>query len=226
MSDDKSGTIPAAEIEANGLGGSHAMVTDRRNILKITAGFSLFGLMKPALAHDAAHMKASGAGAGRGAASDNGPYTPKTLTAEEYAMIVLLSDWIIPRDARSISASEAGVPQFIDGWLPYRPDTLQPTIRGGLSWLNVQCESRFGKKFADCGRDQQQKIIDRIAWSEKTVLQDRAGQVFFDDLRELVVGAFFSTQAGVRDIPYIGNQPMLEWSGCPAEVLRQLGVDA
>jgi gluconate 2-dehydrogenase gamma chain len=42
------------------------------------------------------------------------PFKPKFFTAHEYATVVVLVDLIIPRDARSGSATDAGVPAFMD----------------------------------------------------------------------------------------------------------------
>ena len=62
------------------------------------------------------------------------PYTLRFFTPTEYATIVALSDLIIPRDARSASASEAGAPEFIDYIVAEQP-ARQTAMRGGLVWL-------------------------------------------------------------------------------------------
>src|SRR5436190_369551 len=41
-------------------------------------------------------------------------FKPKFFTAREYAMVRVLVDTIIPKDARSGSATDAGVPEFMD----------------------------------------------------------------------------------------------------------------
>jgi hypothetical protein len=38
------------------------------------------------------------------------------------------------------------------------------------------------------------------------------------------VSGFFSSKVGVKDLPYLGNQMLSEWNGCPAEVLERLGL--
>src|SRR5215510_15184708 len=53
--------------------------------------------------------------ASRRQAAERGlPFKPKFFTRHEYATVTVLTDLIIPRDERSGSASDAGVPQFMD----------------------------------------------------------------------------------------------------------------
>ena|SRR5438874_2564970 len=42
------------------------------------------------------------------------PFKPKFFTAHEYATVAVLVDLIIPKDERSGSATDAGVPEFMD----------------------------------------------------------------------------------------------------------------
>ena len=58
--------------------------------------------------------------------------TPLFFTQKEWEMVRLLSDLIIPRDEMSGSATDAGVPEFIDFILKEYPDRQTP-IRGGLA---------------------------------------------------------------------------------------------
>src|SRR5262245_396600 len=88
-------------------------------------------------------------------------FQPKFFTAHEYATVVVLVDWIIPRDERSGSASEAAVPEFMDFMMIDQP-TRQTVMRGGLAWIDHVCESRFDKRFVDCTSSQQQSVLDDI----------------------------------------------------------------
>src|SRR5215213_6300186 len=53
------------------------------------------------------------------------------FTDEEMATIAVLSDIIIPRDAVSGSATDAGVPRFIEFIVKEKPE-FQTPMRGGL----------------------------------------------------------------------------------------------
>lgn len=67
----------------------------------------------------------------RRAAAAGQAYQPKFFTAAEFATIVALADMIIPKDARSGSASEAGAPEFVDHFV-HMQEPRQVAMRGGL----------------------------------------------------------------------------------------------
>ncbi|MDX5437891.1 MAG: gluconate 2-dehydrogenase subunit 3 family protein, partial [Pontibacter sp.] len=93
--------------------------------------------------------------------------TSKTYFNEhEMATITLLSDIIIPADEVSGSASDAGVPDFIEFIVKDKPEYQTP-MRSGLKWLDIQCLNRYEKAFADCSEKQQLEMVDAIAYPEK-----------------------------------------------------------
>src|SRR5262245_17272042 len=106
------------------------------------------------------------------------PYTLRFFTPREYATVVALSDLILPRDARSPSASEAGAPEFIDYIVAEQPGR-QTAMRGGLVWLDSECRRRFDKTFVDCTEAERRQIADDIAWPRKARPELSHGTAFF-----------------------------------------------
>jgi len=153
-----------------------------------------------------------------------GGYQPKVLNPHEWKTVHVLSDWIIPADDRSGSATEAGVPEFIDDWLDFKRGELLDSIRGGLTWLDLECNRAFGKDFADCTAAEQKQLLDRIAFPQSAAPADANAAIFFSRLRDLVVSGFFTSEMGLKDLPYLGNEPQAAWQGCPAPVLAKLGL--
>jgi gluconate 2-dehydrogenase gamma chain len=151
------------------------------------------------------------------------PYEPKNFTAREWETVRLLVDLIIPKDERSGSATDAGVPEFMDFMLGDDPD-LQTPIRGGLAWLDHECDDRYGKTFVSCTAAERTALLDDIAWPKKAKPAQAAGAAFFNSFRDLTASGFFSSKLGVQDLRYIGNTVVLEWKGCPPEALAKLGV--
>jgi len=151
-------------------------------------------------------------------------YKLKILDEHEWKTICVLSDLIIPADERTGSATQAGVPEFIDAWLDLRRGDLLAEIRGGLTWLDMECNRLFSHDFADCSDPQRKQILDRIAYPAKAAPQDAHAVTFFNHLRDLVVSGFFSSKMGVKDLPYLGNTMVADWEGCPPEVLAKLGL--
>ena len=141
------------------------------------------------------------------------------FTDHEMATITLLSDIIIPKDEISGSASEAKVPEFIEFIVKDMPSHQVP-MKGGLRWLDLQCIKRFEKSFKDCSQQQQIELVDMIAFPEKAKPEMSQGIQFFRLMRDLTATGFYTSEMGIKDLDYKGNQPN-QWNGVPAEVLAQ-----
>jgi gluconate 2-dehydrogenase gamma chain len=144
------------------------------------------------------------------------------FTPEEMTSITILGDIIIPRDEVSGSASESGVPAFIEFIVKDMPEHQIP-MRGGLRWLDLQCLNHFGKAFKDCSPAQQMELVDEIAWPEKAKPEMAQGVAFFNLMRNLTASGFYTSQMGGKDIGYIGNMPN-QWDGVPEDVLQHYGL--
>ncbi len=143
------------------------------------------------------------------------------FTTHEMATIAVLSDIIIPKDTVSGSATEAGVPDFIEFIVKDMPQHQIP-MRGGLRWLDMQCFERFQKAFKDCDAKQQIEMVDEIAYPEKAKPEMKRGVAFFNLMRNLTASGFYTSQIGVKDLGYAGNTPN-QWNGVPDDVLKQYG---
>lgn len=150
-------------------------------------------------------------------------YQPKFFTAHEYQTVRILVDLIIPRDERSGSATDAGVPEFMD-FIVGDQTNRQTAMRGGLAWLDTECRERFGRDFVDCEDAQRRAVLDDIAWPARARPELSHGVAFFNSFRDLTATGFWSSRMGVEDLGYIGNTVVPEWKGCPDEQLRKLGV--
>jgi gluconate 2-dehydrogenase subunit 3-like protein len=151
------------------------------------------------------------------------PFKPKFFSAHEWRTLRVLVDLIIPRDERSGSATDAGVPEFMDFIMIDRPG-MQAQMRGGLRWLDNEAVDRFTVRFADASASQRTAILDDIAWPRRAKPEMSQGVAFFNYIRDLTAGGFWSSKIGVQDIGYIGNQFVMEWKGCPPAAMERLGV--
>jgi hypothetical protein len=146
----------------------------------------------------------------------------KFFTAREIATITLLADIIIPKDETSGSASDAKVPEFIEFIVKDMPQHQIP-MRGGLRWLDMQCLRQFEKSFQDCSAEQRITMVDQIAYPEKAKPEMKQGVAFFSLMRNLTATGFYTSEMGVKDLGYAGNQPN-RWNGVPDDVLKQYNV--
>jgi hypothetical protein len=151
------------------------------------------------------------------------PFTPQFFDDHQYQTVRLLSDLIIPADDRSGSATDAGVPEFMDFMMIDRPDD-QAWMSEGLTWLDTRCTERFAVTFLDCTEEQRTQVLYAIAWPDRAAEADSDGVAFFNRFRDLTSSGFWTSRMGIEDLRYIGNVPNPNWNGCPPEALARLGV--
>ncbi len=145
------------------------------------------------------------------------------FTADELATLTVLVDIIIPKDEVSGSASDAGVPAFLEFIVKDMPQHQVP-MRGGLRWLELYSIRSYGHPFRSCTKEQQLALIDQIAYPQKSSKKVQQGVQFFTLLRDLTATGFYTSAIGSKDLDYQGNQPN-RWDGVPKEVLAQYGLD-
>ena len=159
-------------------------------------------------------------------AREHGPaaaYVPVNFTSDEWQLVRLLVNYVIPRDAHSGSATDAGVPEFMDFMLGENAG-MRTWMKNGLGWMNAECRNRFGKGFVSCSDAQRREVLDVIAFPKKAVAELKPGVDFFNSFRNLTASGFFSSRVGIADLGYIGNRPVATWEGTPPAVMRKLGL--
>lgn len=90
--------------------------------------------------------------------------------------ISLLADIIMPEDEESVSATEAGVPEFIEFIVKDIPEHQIP-MRGGLMWINRESNKRFETPFNEIPKENQMEIIDSMAYP-RAFEENSPGPVF------------------------------------------------
>jgi hypothetical protein len=195
----------------------------RRDALKLAALSPLVGVAASPQAERIEKFMASLAAA---EASQQG-FGPKFFTQKEWRTVQVLADYVIPRDDRSGSATDAKAPEYMDFVLhdESTSEANRIAVRGGLAWLDNECRHRFGGKgFVQATDAQRREVLDDIAWPRKAKPEMSAGVTFFNRFRDMTAAGFFSSAMGWRDLQYIGNVFNPVWNGCPQPALDKLGV--
>ena len=189
------------------------MSISRRDVLKslaVSAAATSVLRVIPAHAAEIAHQMI----AAEKAAAPAKAYTPKFFSAHDYKTLQALCQTIIPADADSGGAIEAGAPEFIDLLTSENKD-YQITLGGGLMWLDSTCSDRYGMAYLECTPEQQKEILDKIAY-RKNALADSSldqGVAFFSSLRNMTADGFFTSKLGIQYLGYIGNTILKEFPG-------------
>lgn len=150
-------------------------------------------------------------------------FVRRVFSDHQWKTVQTLSDLVIPADDHSASATQAGVPEAIDDWLDFRSnqdrnDNLRAEILGGLAWLDRESRTLGAADFVGLSADRQKQILDRIAFPDRAAKEDRHGVAFFNRFRDLVVGFYVSSKAGIAFLPYLGNRAVAHWEGCDPKV--------
>jgi len=132
---------------------------------------------------------------------------PRLMTQVQLQAAAVLADHILPASGPAPAASALGVPDFIDEWVsaPY-PSQLKdrPVILDGLTGLGDVLKLSPAERAA--------KFAGLV------------GTPFFKRFRRLTIGAYYTTEAGFKDIGYIGNVARAADPGPSAEVKAALEV--
>src|SRR5271166_1996651 len=170
--------------------------SSRRELLKAIAAAALIG---PVGLEAAQHVHGT-ASAEKSAAG----YKPKALTAHEYKTLRVLADLIIPADERGPGAADAGASEFIDLLASQNPRLLA-IYTGGIAWLDRSSQRLNSKDFVDATPQQQNALLDLIAYRKNESPMLGPGIQFFDWARRMVVDAYYTSPAGIKAIGYLGN---------------------
>lgn len=219
---------------------------DRREALKVLAAAAASASLAEALVPTSADAQAPVAiqprraalppapvkSGPRGTATDPDLIAPKSnwprlLTVAELATLSALCDMIIPADEKSPSASSVGVPAYINEYVSAPYDWAERAlvrVRGGLTWLNVESGKRFTKPFVALTTAQRTLICDDICYVPTAKPEFQAAARFFDQIRDLTASGFYTSDAGMKDLQYVGNVPLAKFDSPPVEVLRKLGL--
>ena len=159
-------------------------------------------------------------------------YKPLFFSSQHYRMVEKLADMIIPEDDTP-GAKQAGVAEFIDFMVANRVpvsgardirstedaiaagNELQNRFIAGLDWMNARSQSEFGHEFMDCKPEQQNSLLEELAYKAKFKPTTEGGRGFFQMMRDYTVVGYYTTKIGLQSIGYPGlRQVWPKMPGC------------
>jgi hypothetical protein len=155
---------------------------------------------------------------------DPATYWPRTMTGDQLAVITQLCDFILPAEGPAPSATALKVHEFIDEWIsaPY-PDQAADRllILAGIGWMNGDaCRRANAPSFTAAGAGVRLALLTDLANGTSSGKMAPTG--FYAKIRRLVIGAYYTTEAGFQDIGYIGNVALSSYPGPSPEVLAAI----
>lgn len=148
-------------------------------------------------------------------------YQSLFLASAQFAMVERLADMILPAD-ETPGAKEAGVAEFIDFMLAKRAaivsreemrttqdklfvgSQMQVRFVTGLGWLDAQSKYQFGVEFLQASTEQQNDLLEELAFPAKYKPQTAEGREFFQLMRDYTVAGYYTTRIGLESLGYPG----------------------
>jgi Gluconate 2-dehydrogenase subunit 3 len=156
-----------------------------------------------------------------------GELWPLTFTDAQRRTAAALCAVIIPADDHGPCAANLNVQDFIDEWIsapyPAQQHDRQP-ILDGLAWIDAEAQRRFQTDFANLHENQSTAICDDICHAPDAKPEFASAAKFFTRFRDLTASGYYTTPDGMKDVGYVGNTPLPEFTGPPREVLEKLGL--
>ncbi len=144
-------------------------------------------------------------------------WKPVFLDEHQNETLIVLADLIIPK-TDTAGAKEALVNRFIDRLLAAESPETQRTFVGALAYVDGECMLRFHTAFRYLPAESQIEFLHLLAyphslatWGEPA--NESPGYKHFSDLKGWISRAFYSSEAGMRELGWDGP-PHGEFEGC------------
>lgn len=149
------------------------------------------------------------------------PYQPLFFSPQHYAMVEHIAEMIIPEDDTP-GARQAGVAEFIDFMVANRVpvrgsrdvrrtedaiemgNEAQAAFLLGIDWVNAHCQAEFGHPFMECTPEQQNNLLEELAYKEKFKPTTEVGREFVRMMRDYTVVGYYTTKIGLESLGYPG----------------------
>jgi hypothetical protein len=149
-------------------------------------------------------------------------WTPEFLNSHQNQTLVLLSERIVP------GSSRAQVNRIIDLLLTVDTAENRRKFTDSLSTIDVESRKRFGRLFKSLSADQQDEILTSLAAGKPSVDQGSGRSIkkrlqqpaltlrdHFENVKAWIVGTYYSSEAGMRELGWTGDVYFVELPTCP-----------
>lgn len=156
---------------------------------------------------------------------DVGPW-PKILSDQHKRQLEKFADLILPATDAAPAPSTIGIAEFFDDWVsapyPWMTDTRR-TVHQGFSWLDAQAELMFKTKWLDLSDAQATEILTMMSEASRESGPLTQPAWMYKNLRELTIGAYYTTPEGEADLGHVAAQPLTgDYPGPTGEALDHM----
>jgi hypothetical protein len=206
----KSALLVIGEAAASG------RLTRREMVLRLIAGIGA-GAAWPLVAasHPIHKHLANGAVLEEAEKLGAADWKPLVLDAQQDKTLTALAERIVP------GSKKAQVNRFVDLLLSVDTPEQKKEFVDSLAAFEAESQKRFGKGFPSLDASQQDMLLtDAAAVPEKKDSADRAEKEnsglhgHFESLKGWISGAYYSSEAGMRELGWTGDYVFERFPGC------------
>jgi hypothetical protein len=131
-------------------------------------------------------------------------WKPLFLTPEQNEALQSFSEAIVP------GSTTALVNRFIDLLLSVDIPARQQTFLASLSALQAEGTRQFGNPFQRLSMSQRNSLLTAVSASP----ENSTTRESFEDLKEWIVGAYYSSETGMKELGWTPNRFFPNFPGC------------
>jgi hypothetical protein len=142
-------------------------------------------------------------------------WKPIFLSGQQDETVATLAEAIVP------GSKKVQVNRFIDLLLSVDTEKHKKSFTDALAMFEAEAQKRFGKSFPALNAGQQNELLtDAAAPPEKkdssgVVQKENAGPYeHFENLKGWISGAYYSSEAGMRELGWTGDYAFDRFPGC------------
>ena len=126
-------------------------------------------------------------------------WKPLFLNVQQSDSLVALAETMVPGSAK------ARVNRFIDLLLSVDSGKHQQEFVASLAAIESEAEKRFERRFQALSTSDQESLLTKVSQDESQ---------HFENLKEWVVGAYYSSEEGMRELGWDGKHAFAKFPGC------------
>jgi hypothetical protein len=133
--------------------------------------------------------------------SKTAEWSPLFLSTAQNAELVALAECMVP------GATKADVNRFIDLLLSVETFRHQEKFRASLAAIEESAKAGFGRQFSALNATEQESLLT-------TFSEVQANREHFENLKEWISGAYYSSEIGMRELGWDGNYAFASYPEC------------
>lgn len=130
------------------------------------------------------------------------------LSPEQFESLAAFAEVIVP------GSGKAKVAEFVDLLLSVDKEKHQREFVSSLAALESESVKRYGKKFAGISPAQQNELLTYVSTLQKGEQNGSPFRQAFDNVKEWVSGAYYSSEIGMRELGWTPDRVFPEFPGC------------